>query len=190
MKRLIATFRPQSWEYDTLRDIGGNVEFDATENFLNNDVEDIRDFTEHDNDSDSLADGLPERENHDGPFEVDADIDQWLINNGVEDGRAGITQEHLDRLRREEKESRPAPSPADIIRGIVDKLNDRQRRNFIYNLIEMVFVDDSEATPDSPATLNVNQEITGSDFVEFFFEQMEELGIYQELRQHQTPTVD
>ncbi len=82
LPRLKATFRPQAWINDNAVDIDGQVEFDATENFLTLDLEEIRNFTEHDYDSDRLAWDLREAEIHSGPYEVDVDIDEWLNSIG------------------------------------------------------------------------------------------------------------
>jgi hypothetical protein len=94
----MATFRPQAWVGDYALDTGDDVEFDATEQFLRLELEAIRNFREHDYDSDRLADDLPEAQ--DGPFEVDVDIDTWLAENGIPN-REAMNQDDLDRLRKD-----------------------------------------------------------------------------------------
>lgn len=94
---LKAQFRPQEWQGDYAVTVEGGCEFDATKKFLALSLEDIKNFQENNYDSDYLADGLSERENHDGPFEVDTDIDGWLAENGID--RKAMTQADLDRLR-------------------------------------------------------------------------------------------
>jgi hypothetical protein len=101
MKSLIATFRPQAWIDDYAVDIDGKVDFDVTQALLELPLEKIRTFKEHNHDSDVLADDLQEQKDHSGPFEVDVDIDKWLEENGLDGGRADLTQEQLDQLRRQ-----------------------------------------------------------------------------------------
>src|SRR5690606_8390732 len=97
--RLMAHFRPQAWVGDNATDIDdGHADFDATEKFLSLSLEEITGFEENNYDSDHLSIGLPEREAHNGPFEVDTNIDEWLEENGIED-RSAMTQEQLDQLR-------------------------------------------------------------------------------------------
>lgn len=98
---LMAVLRRQVWVDDDAVDTEPPVEFDATNRFLRMSVATIENFREHDYDSDSLADDIPERIEWTGPFEVDVDIDDWLMKNGIPDGRKNITQEDLDRLRKE-----------------------------------------------------------------------------------------
>lgn len=100
-RRLIARFRPQMWLNDQAMDVEGAVYFDATEKFLRLPLEYTRTFRENSYDSDELAEDLPARQHHSGPFEVDIDASEWLEQNGVPGGRDGLTQEHLDRLRAE-----------------------------------------------------------------------------------------
>lgn len=95
--RFIATFRPQAWQHDFAVEVGGKVEFDATGKLLSLSLDEIKGFRENNYDSDYLADSLPEREDHDGPFEVDTDLDGWLEANGIKD-RSAMTQDDLDRL--------------------------------------------------------------------------------------------
>lgn len=97
--RLMATFRPQAWQNDYALDVDGSEEFDATEAFLSLPLDEIRSFREHREESDDLASGLPAREAHHGPFEVDVDVDGWLVKNGLPGGRANLTREQLDTLR-------------------------------------------------------------------------------------------
>lgn len=99
MQRLMATFRPQVWQRDNLLNIDGVVEFDATAEFLQLTLRAIKQFKEHDYDSDRLAESLPARQEHTGPFEVDVDIDAWLAAHGVP-GRQSMTQADLDRLQK------------------------------------------------------------------------------------------
>ena len=100
--RLMATFRPQrDLDGGNYEDIdGGKVQFDATAAFLGLSLTDIHDYEEHDYSSDALADDLDERKAHDGPFEVDCDVGEWLKGNGVPD-RWQMTQADLNRLRAE-----------------------------------------------------------------------------------------
>lgn len=88
MKPCIATFRPQAWINDYAADIDKPVQFDATLNILALTLEEFKNFKENSYDSDSLADDLPERENHSGPFEVDVDVDTWLEQNGFPERNA------------------------------------------------------------------------------------------------------
>ena len=96
--RFMATFRPQAWQNGYAVDVDGKVEFDATGKLLTLSLDEIREFKENDYDSDNLADDLPERQDHDGPFEVDTDLDGWMEQNGIED-HSTMTQEQLNRLR-------------------------------------------------------------------------------------------
>ena len=100
-KPLIATWRPQADQNGYCVDIDGQVQFDATLQLLSLDLERVRNFREHDEDSDRLAidSGLPAWQTHNGPFEVDVDVDSWLEAHGIIGGRRVVTQEHLDRLR-------------------------------------------------------------------------------------------
>jgi hypothetical protein len=91
--RLMATFRPQAWINNYAVDIDGAVTFDATDALLTLDLEGVRTFREHSEQSDRLADDLPARQVHSGPFEVDVDIDDWLDENGFEGGRNCLTDE-------------------------------------------------------------------------------------------------
>lgn len=96
---LMATFVPQRWDADYVRNDGEEVGFDATENFLSMSLREIRQFRLHDYSSDYLANGLPARDKHPGPFEVNVDLDDWLSDCGIE-SRKEITEEQLERLRR------------------------------------------------------------------------------------------
>lgn len=100
-RRLMAIFRRQVWVNDETMDTEDPIEFDATLKFLVLPLTGIRSFREHDYDSDYLAEGLPEKVEWTGPFEVDVDVDGWLEKNGIPDGRKSLTQEDLDRLRKE-----------------------------------------------------------------------------------------
>ena len=97
--RLIATFRRQQWINDYAVNSDPLVEFDATEAFLKLPLERIRGFEENNYDSDELAEGLAEKLEHTGPFEVDTDIDEWLEQNGFENGRENLTEQDLALLR-------------------------------------------------------------------------------------------
>jgi hypothetical protein len=99
--RLIARFRPQKWMGDEAVEVAGAVDFDATEAYLSLPLPRAINFRLHDYDSDQLAQTLHGRQEHEGPFEVDVELDEWLERNGVTDGRAGLTQDHLYRLRAE-----------------------------------------------------------------------------------------
>jgi len=92
LPRLMATFRPQAYIRGDAVDIDGAVEFDATDEALDLDWDVIRDFEYHAYDSDHLADSLPERNAHGGPFEVDVDLDAWLELLGVPD-RSELTED-------------------------------------------------------------------------------------------------
>lgn len=98
MQRLTATFRPQVWINDCTQPAGDEVVFDATRQFLSLPLEKIRSFRENDYDSDYLATDLPARIAHDGPFEVDTAIDEWLEECGYFD-RQHLTQHQLNDLR-------------------------------------------------------------------------------------------
>ncbi len=97
--RLIATFCPQVLINDRFLDIDDKEQFDATNAFLSLTNEQIRFFRENDYDSDNLADSLPKREEHNGPFEVDVNINQWLENNGFNCTRNELTDEQIESLR-------------------------------------------------------------------------------------------
>ena len=96
--RLMATFRPQAEADGHVINIDGADEFDATEQLLRMPVERIRDFVEHDYDSDDLADCLTVRLTHSGPFEVDCPgIDSFFEAHGL--SRQSLTVEQLEVLR-------------------------------------------------------------------------------------------
>lgn len=97
--RLRAVFRPQAWIRDQATDVDGRVEFDATAAFLRLDLKTVRRFRASDYDSDALADDLPARRAHDGPFEVDVDVDAWLEALGAP-ARADLSADDLEGLRR------------------------------------------------------------------------------------------
>lgn len=100
-RRLIAFLRRQVWVNNEATESEEPVEFDATVALLRLPLSGIQQFREHDHDSDVLAEDLPERVEWTGPFEVDVDVDGWLEQNGVPEGRKSLTKEDLDRLRRE-----------------------------------------------------------------------------------------
>ena len=97
-RKLMATFRAQQWQGDQLLEVG-RTRFDATQAFLSLPLEKLKQFRENDWDSDHLSIDLPARRRHNGPFEVDTDIDGWLEANGFEEGREGLTAADLDVLR-------------------------------------------------------------------------------------------
>lgn len=70
-----ATFRPQTpWANNRTADIdGGGVPFNAMGNLIKMDLKEVQAMFASGRDFDRLADGLPARESHDGPFEVDID---------------------------------------------------------------------------------------------------------------------
>lgn len=98
--RLMATFRPQAWQNDYAINIDSPVDFDATEALLRRSLKDIKAYKEHDYSSDYLAgeSNLRAAEEHDGPYEVDCDVDSWLEENGIED-RSKMTEADLKLLR-------------------------------------------------------------------------------------------
>lgn len=98
MPRLMATFRPQRWVNDYAVDLDDPVEFDATVAFLTWSDAVIRSFRPNDYRTDALADDLPARQVHDGPFEVDVDPDAWLEDQGYPPC-ARLTAAHLQALR-------------------------------------------------------------------------------------------
>ena len=100
-KPLMVTLRRQVWVNDEAMDTEPPVVFDATEKLLDLPLGTIQNFREHDYDSDYLAEDVLERREWTGPFEVDVDVDSWLQENGIQDGRKGLTQDDLDRLRKE-----------------------------------------------------------------------------------------
>jgi hypothetical protein len=97
-RKLMATFRAQQWQGDQLLEVG-RTRFDATRAFLSLPLEKIQRFRENDWDSDHLSIGIPARRRHNGPFEVDTDIDGWLEANGYEEGWEGLTAADLAVLR-------------------------------------------------------------------------------------------
>lgn len=94
---LTATFRPQASINDNCVDVDGKFDFDITEQILKKTPEEIKAFEENNYDSDSLADDFND---HDGPFEVDTDLDAWFEEQGVEGGRKNLTWDDLNRLRK------------------------------------------------------------------------------------------
>lgn len=101
----MAVFRPQAWIKDWATDIDGRVEFDATETFLRLPLPEIRRFREHHYSSDALAEDLPARREHSGPFEVDASPQQWLRRQGLD--IEVLTDSQLQRLRRDHRVPMP-----------------------------------------------------------------------------------
>ena len=74
--RIPATFRRQAWVNDYAVDIDdGEVHFNAMANLIKMDLREVQEMFARGVDFDVLANRLPERENHNGPFEVDVDGD-------------------------------------------------------------------------------------------------------------------
>ncbi len=96
--RLTAVFRPQAWRNDQAIDIDHSVRFDATAKILRLSAGEIRSFRYFGDESDALAEDLPARKDHTGPFEVDVDLDIWLEEHGVEDRRS-ITDAQWEAIR-------------------------------------------------------------------------------------------
>lgn len=71
---LLAVFRPQAQDGET----AVTRTFDVTDRIASLSYSKIRCFGIDTEDYKRLADGLPMREAHDGPFEVDVDVDGWL----------------------------------------------------------------------------------------------------------------
>lgn len=70
--RLPATLRRQAWVNDYAVDIDdGDVHFNAMANLVKMDLREVQEMFARGVDFDELANGLPEREAHSGPFEVD-----------------------------------------------------------------------------------------------------------------------
>ncbi len=97
-KPLMAEFRPQVWSHDYAMPAGDVVPFDATMAFLSLSAGEARTLKDGSYGTDNLASDVPARAHHAGPFEVDADIDNWLEDNGI-DGRSSITEESWTTLR-------------------------------------------------------------------------------------------
>jgi hypothetical protein len=99
-QRLIAHFRPQAWFSNYACDIDdGHEDFDATAAFLSQDLDWIKGFQEHSEDSDFLAMEASEAwKKHHGPFEVDVDVDSFLQARGYH--RPTLTPRQLGELRR------------------------------------------------------------------------------------------
>jgi len=98
--RIKATFRPQAWINDYATDTGENVQFDITEKFLSLSLQKIKDFKFNNYDSDYMADDLPERQAHNGPFEVDMEmaVETFFEAHGIPEWR-NLTEEQLVLLR-------------------------------------------------------------------------------------------
>jgi hypothetical protein len=72
--RVEATFQPETWVGDNAMELdGGRISFDALPALLRTDLSKLRNAFAEGVDFDWLADDLPARENHDGPFEVRLD---------------------------------------------------------------------------------------------------------------------
>lgn len=150
--RLIARFRPQAWQHDYANDVDGAVEFDATVPFLALPLDRIREFKEHDHDSDALADYLDARWEHNGPFEVDVDVDAWLEANGIDHGRDELTAADLATLR--ERFGVAEGQRPDCL-GDADpavRLDLEQLRAFANEVLAALYPDgpDTEWTADTP----------------------------------------
>jgi hypothetical protein len=99
-QRLIAHFRPQTWVRDYAVDIDdGQEDFDATAAFLSQDLNWIKGFQEHSEESDQLAiEASAAWQHHTGPFEVDVDVDGFMEAQGF--SRQTLTTRQLGELRR------------------------------------------------------------------------------------------
>ena len=109
--KIMATFRPQQWINDYATDTGNNVEFDATRAFLNQLWGRVGRFEFNNYDSDELAEELPERQAHDGPFEVDVDEQQivdFFAHYGVENW-GDVTYEQWQEICEQWRAANPAP---------------------------------------------------------------------------------
>lgn len=120
LPRLLAHFRPQSWVRDYAVDIDGQEDFDATKAFLSQDLDWIRGFEEHSEESDQLAIAASAAwKRHHGPFEVDVDVDGFLEALGFR--RQSLTPRQLTELRRRYgvRRQRPRLAGAPNVREIV-----------------------------------------------------------------------
>lgn len=77
LPRLMATFQPQAWIKDYATEIDSSEEFDVTEKIVALDFEVFSNVETDSYESDDLADDLPARQNHHGPFYVDLDLSDW-----------------------------------------------------------------------------------------------------------------
>jgi hypothetical protein len=89
---ITATFQPQQWQDDYAVPCGDPTRFDVTEALLTRGPDYIDNLRDDDYPTDDLAEGLPERERHDGPFLVrvkDAALAfLYADENEAEDARA------------------------------------------------------------------------------------------------------
>lgn len=74
-----AIFRPQIWDNDYAVDMDDRTEFDCLPELLRMSAQEVRAMFNRGVDFDRLANGLPAREHHDGPFEVRVD-EQRLVS--------------------------------------------------------------------------------------------------------------
>jgi len=98
--RIMATFRPQAWINDYATDTGENVQFDVTEKFLSLSLKELVHFKFNNYDSDYMADDLPERQAHNGPFEVDMEpeVEDFFEAHGILEW-GNLTEDQLQDLR-------------------------------------------------------------------------------------------
>ena len=93
--RVPATFRPQAWVNNRAIDQDdGECHFNAVKGLIKLDLNELQDMFEENVDFDCLADGLPEREAHGGPFEVDVDEAAVLRIVCLLSGHAGALDEN------------------------------------------------------------------------------------------------
>ncbi|HWS28306.1 MAG TPA: hypothetical protein VN259_17225 [Xanthomonadales bacterium] len=74
-----AIFRPQIWDNDYAVDLDDRTEFDCLPELLRMSAQEVRAMFNRGVDFDRLANGLPAREHHGGPFEVEVD-EQRLVS--------------------------------------------------------------------------------------------------------------
>lgn len=122
LPRFRATFRPQVAYRDQVVNLEGHtVEFDATVALLSMTVAQLRRFETNNYDSDDLADDLPERQEHDGPFEVDCDdLNEFFAYHGLP--REILTGQQLQLLRAKygvsPRQQKPAIAPHRVLRQL------------------------------------------------------------------------
>ena len=98
LPQLIARFRPQAEINGYCVDIDGAFEFDATPALLRLSLEELREFRQHSDTSDRLAEADTFDNVHTGPFEVDCDgLDAFFAAHGL--SRTALTLEQLETLR-------------------------------------------------------------------------------------------
>lgn len=122
LPRFHATFRPQVAYRDQIVNLEGQtVEFDATVVLLSMPVARLQRFQTNNYDSDDLADELPERLEHNGPFEVDCDEpDEFFACHGLQ--RVSLTGNQLRQLRErygvQPAQREPPLSPHHVLRQL------------------------------------------------------------------------